>query len=570
MKKIIPVFIAVVLILLIGGFYMGQRTLDRYSYSRERADVNEYFGITDPDETAVLLNDERIDIKAAVLDGGCYLSLSDVDALLNGRFYHCKADGTLVYTTPSAIITATVGEKTWSSTDGSNGSLDYAIARPGDDDLWVLVDYVTMYTALTWEYFEDPSRIRLVNDWPDFDQATVTKDTELRVLGGVKSAILRDLEKGERVTVLEQMENWSEVRTADAYIGYVENKRLSDPIRVEALKPQNKTEEYTSIHKPYMIDMVWHFVAGKAGNDTLQPLLSSTDAGSGQGLNTIAPTWFTLCDGEGNITSFATSEYVQQAHAKGLEVWGVVDNFNNPDADAESALARASTRKRIIDSLMSEVAAVGLDGINVDFELIPSSSGEDYIEFIRELGIACRKNSLVLSVDNYVPMGSLNDHYDRAEQGVVADYVIIMGYDEHYAGSSEAGSVASIGYVENGIKRTVAEVPPEKVIGGIPFYTRVWATKDGEVSSNALSMPLAQEWVEQRGITLAWDDETCQNYGELTESDGTLRQVWIEDAESIRTKISVMRNYGIAGVAAWQLGQESPDIWETIANALAN
>ena len=196
----------------------------------------------------------------------------------------------------------------------------------------------------------------------------------------------------------------------------------------------------------------------------------------------------------------------------------------------------------------------------MDFELIPSSSGEDYIEFIRELGIACRKNSLVLSVDNYVPMGNLNDHYDRAEQGVVADYVIIMGYDEHYAGSSEAGSVASIGYVENGIKRTVAEVPPEKVIGGIPFYTRVWATKDGEVSSNALSMPLAQEWVEQRGITLAWDDETCQNYGELTESDGTLRQVWIEDAESIRTKISVMRNYGIAGVAAWQLGQESPDI----------
>ncbi|MCR5178473.1 MAG: chitinase, partial [Lachnospiraceae bacterium] len=165
---------------------------------------------------------------------------------------------------------------------------------------------------------------------------------------------------------------------------------------------------------------------------------------------------------------------------------------------------------------------------------------------------------------------ALNDHYDRKEQGVVADYFVVMGYDEHYKGSEEAGSVASINYVDNGIRRTVAEVPPEKVIGGMPFYTRVWATKDGNVDSDALSMKSASEWVQERGVELTWDEETCQNYGEITDSDGTLRQIWMEDAQSISTKIAVMRGYGIAGVAAWQLGFETPEIWDVISTSLTN
>ena len=203
-----------------------------------------------------------------------------------------------------------------------------------------------------------------------------------------------------------------------------------------------------------------------------------------------------------------------------------------------------------------------LDGINIDFENISLDAGEPFIQFIRELSVPCREYGIVLSVDNYVPMGH-TDHYDRAEQGVVADYVIIMGYDEHYAGSDEAGSVASINFVEKGIENTVAEVPAEKVINGIPFYTRIWKSGPEGLSSEAVTMGMAQEFVENHSIAVRWDETTCQNYGEVQEGD-TLYQVWLEDADSIRVKLNIMQNYDIAGVAEWRLGHESENVWDVI------
>ena len=189
-------------------------------------------------------------------------------------------------------------------------------------------------------------------------------------------------------------------------------------------------------------------------------------------------------------------------------------------------------------------------------------SGEHFIQFIRELSIPCRKNGLVLSIDNYVPMGG-TDHYNRTEQGIVADYVIIMGYDEHYAGSREAGSVASINFVEEGIAQTVAQVPPEKVINAVPFYTRIWETKDGAIGSKAVGMDAAEEYVRAHNITVEWNEETCQNYGEYTE-DGSLFQVWLEDESSIEVKLNIMDKYQIAGLASWRLGFEKPVVWDKI------
>lgn len=172
----------------------------------------------------------------------------------------------------------------------------------------------------------------------------------------------------------------------------------------------------------------------------------------------------------------------------------------------------------------------------------------------------------MLSVDNYVPTG-YTDHYDRAEQGVVADYVVIMGYDEYYKGSSEAGSVASIGFVENGIKKTVEQVPPEKVINAIPFYTRIWETKGAELTSQAVGMDLAEEFVLNHNIETRWDEETCQNYGEIQEGD-SFYQVWLEDEQSIEVKLNIMQKYNIAGVAEWKLGFEKASVWDVIGNYL--
>jgi spore germination protein YaaH len=138
-----------------------------------------------------------------------------------------------------------------------------------------------------------------------------------------------------------------------------------------------------------------------------------------------------------------------------------------------------------------------------------------------------------------------------------------MGYDEHYAGSSEAGSVASIDYVKYGIQRAMQEVPAEKIINGIPFYTRLWKTDSSGLSSEALSMSQAQDFIANHGAEVTWDSTTCQNVIDFTEND-VHYQMWVEDSESISAKLDVMMADGIAGVAAWRLGFETADVWYVI------
>ena len=379
----------------------------------------------------------------------------------------------------------------------------------------------------------------------------------------MKSEILTNVAAGDKVTVLEQMETWSKVKTADSIMGYVENKRLGD-IRSELPIPVTDYQEpeYTSVTRDYKINLGWHVVASAAGNDTIYEVTAKT-----KGLNVISPTWFKLCDNEGGFTSFATADYVQIAHDMGLEVWALVENIEYKDSiDMYEILSSTSTRATLINGLIAEVQAYGIDGINVDLEQISMDCGEHYIQFIRELSIPCREHGIVLSVDNYVPTG-YTDHYDREEQGVVADYVIIMGYDEHYAGSPTAGSVASIDFVEEGIERTVAQVPAGKVINAVPFYTRIWETTSDSISSQAVGMDMAEEYVANHNIAVEWDEATCQNYGEYTSGD-TLYQVWLEDEESIRVKLNIMQKYGIGGVASWRLGFEKEIIWDEIENYL--
>lgn len=400
--------------------------------------------------------------------------------------------------------------------------------------------------------------MQVYTQWGERQLATITKDTQLRYQGGIKSDILTDVSEGDKVIILEQMETWTKVKTGDAFIGYVENKKLSEPFADTPAPVTDYVEPvYESNTRDHKINLAWHAVAGVAGNDTLSEVMAQTKS-----INVISPTWFALSDNAGNFTSYATAEYVTQAHNMGLEVWGLVDNFTNEGIDTYEVLAGTTTRTYLINGLIDTALAYDLDGINIDFENISLDAGEPFIEFIRELSIPCRQHGLVLSVDNYVPMG-YTSHYNRKEQGVVADYVIIMGYDEHYNGSETAGSVASINFVEKGIADTVAEVPANKVINAIPFYTRIWETNGTTVSSQAVGMELAQQYISDHGIDISWDEVTCQNYGEY-QSGSSYYQLWLEDADSIRVKLNIMSKYGIAGVAEWKLGFETASIWDVI------
>lgn len=560
-KKVIPAIFIIVLIIVIGAIYVGQLMMQKYSYSTETADLYSYFDITGGEDVAIILGNEKIDEKALLLDGYYYMSFDDVQTYLNDRFYYGKEDGTVIYTTASRIITANIDTSEWYDSEGGTGTEDYVIAREYGDELYLALEYVKKYTNFFYEGFTDYNHMQLTTSWEEMEVATVSKDTQVRLRGGVKSEILRQLSKDEEVVVLEVLENWSKVKTSDAYIGYVENKMLSDAVTRSPIPVTDYVEEeYTSLVRDHKINLGFHNVAGAGGNDTLLSSIENTKS-----LNVVSPTWYNVASEDGSISSFATASYVKTAHDKGLEVWALVDNFSgSSDFSTSEFLSRAASRANAINAIVQEAIDLGIDGINIDFEGIASEDGQSFVEFVREFSIACRKNNLVLSIDNYVPM-NFNDYYDLEEQGIVADYVIIMGYDEHYAGSSEAGSVASLTYVENGIINTLKEVDASKVINAIPFYTRIWHTTSNGLSSEAVGMQLAKEYISNHGIDMSWDADAGQNYGEFTSSDGTLNQIWMEDAESIGAKLTSMKANNIAGVAEWRLGYETADVWDVIA-----
>ncbi len=566
MKKIIPVLVAIVLIIVIAAAGFGSIIIEKYSYSKEHADLDEYFGVAGADDVPIILQDARIEEHAKIWDNVCYFDFATVHLYFNDRFYEDKQEGLLLYALPDSVLRTEIGSSQISTSYAGADEADmedvgYVISRYEGDVLYVAVDFVKKYANFSYELFTQPYHMQIYTEWNERQMADIIKDTQVRYQGGIKSDILTDVAKGDSVTILEEMENWTKVKTQDAYIGYVENKRLSDKYSVEPVPVTDYTEPvFNGNTRDYKINLAWHAVYSLEGNDTLQGLIAPT-----QTVNVVSPTWFILTGNEGEYTSIASKEYVSKAHDMGLEVWALISNITESETiNMQELLGRTSTRTKLIDNLIATALEYDLDGINIDFEHIGEDAGEGFIQFIRELSILCRANGIVLSVDNHVPTG-YNGYYHRKEQGIFADYVIIMGYDEHYAGSEEAGSVASINFVEDGIARMVKEVAPEKVINAIPFYTRIWETNGAEVTSQSVSMGMAEEYLANHAVEAQWDETTCQNYGEY-QSGNSYFQVWMEDEESIKVKLNVMENYHIGGIAEWRLGLEKASVWEVIAD----
>ncbi len=559
-RKILPVIVALLLIAVIGGVWLGGRLYDRYSYSRERADLDAYFQVSG-EQAAIILQDEMVEEKAIVRDGICYFDLATVHKYFNEIFYADRSENLLLYTTAVETYRSGIGESSYSSNTDSQ-DYGYAISFIENDTVYIAADYVKKFTNLSYEIYD--RHVQVYTQWGEKRLADVKKDTWVRELGGVKSPILRDLSEGEQVEILEEMDTWSKVKTADSIIGYVENKRLANESTVQETPVTDYTApEYTSIAMEGKVSLGWHSIGGAAGNDTLESMVSGT-----KDMNVIAPTWFSLNDNEGNFRSFASSEYIQRAHAMGIQVWGVWDNFNyrnetGAQVDEYQVLSVTSKRQKLVQGIVDTALSLGLDGINLDFEQLGVDSGTHFVQFLRELSVLCRSNGLVLSVDNYVPF-NFNDHYRLDIQGQVVDYVIIMGYDEHWHGSGNPGSVASIDYVSNGIAKTLEEVPAGKVVNALPLYTILWKTEGTTVTDEYITIRNTEEFLTRMNVTPQWDEETCQNYAEWSEGTATY-QIWIEDEDSISVKLNVMSAQGIGGVAVWRLGYGTEGVWELIS-----
>lgn len=557
-KQLVPVLVAMLLVVLvaIAGIITG--FIKKYTPSDARMDLADYYH-TSEDEAALILQDTISETKGKMVDGEAYLPYSIITKELGGRFYWDKESEKMLYTTATGTLEIKPEDTTYTIAEQVKQQ-DYVIVKEIGEEFYIALDFAEQYMPIQGEVYDNPNRIVLSYKWGETNTVTVSKDTEVRYQGGIKSPILSEAKKGDTMVLLEEMENWSRVMTTDGIDGYVEKKNLEKPKTTELSYSGEYKEDYSSLTREHKINLAWHQVTSEAANAALGETIQNM-----AGVNVISPTWFSVTANEGTISSLASADYVNEAHSRGMEVWGLIDNFN-PDVSTLETLSSRSSREHIIQKLLEEAQRVGLDGINVDFEALTEEEAPHFIQFVRELSVVCRANNLVLSVDNPVPQ--FTGFYNRKEQGIVADYVIIMGYDEHTTGSEEAGSVASLPFVKEGIEKTLQEVPKEKVINGIPFYTRLWTeSNNGTLSSEVMTMDAASQYIQENGIEVYWEKETAQNYGELLTDNGT-QKIWLEDEQSIEEKMKLISQYELAGVASWKLGFERADVWNVISQYL--
>lgn len=546
-KQYMPAVIVCVLILLFAVAGLGIHVVKKYIPTKELMDLNGYYGSTAEGESVIVLGTEIMEERAATSNDQIYLPLEFVSAHLNQRYYWDSANQQVLYATPSELQT-------------------YPASQNGDGDVWLRdgrvflsLPFVQKYTDMDVYMGENPSRIIIQNQFTGVNTATVKKDTYVRYRGGIKSPVLTEAKKGDTLLFMEEYEEWVKVATMDGYIGFVKKKDVSAP-ETRDFEREFQREEYQHLNMEEPVNLSWHQVTSAEANAYFADAVANVS-----GVNVISPTWFYLQDTQGNIADISSADYVRQAHDRGMKVWGLIDNFT-ADVSTTDTLSQLSSRQNIISQLMSSAEKTGLDGINVDFETLSEDAGPHFLQFLRELSIECHKRNLVLSVDNPVPE-DFTSHYDRGEQGEVVDYVIIMGYDEHYVGSEEPGSVASLPWVEKGVVDTLTEVPAERTILAIPFYTRLWKITGGALTSEAIGMDQAQKAIKENKAEPIWDGSVGQNTASY-EKDGSSYEIWLEDAKSIAEKVKLIPKYKLAGVAQWKLGFENSSIWKVISENL--
>ena len=565
-----------IFVILIASVIGGAFLIKKFGPSKEMVKVDKYYGIENENQLAIIVDNEVVGAKGMLYDGNPYVEYAVVRDYLNGRFYLDVNENILLYTLSDGTIRVDVGSKDY-TLQKETKSKDYVILKMEGSAAYIALDFVQEYTNIEFELFEGPNRVMIVSEWGETTVATVRKKTQIREAAGVKNAILKNASKKDQVTIISEDGKWKKVRTEDGYVGYMKSNCLKNQKDI-TISREFKEQKYSNISKDYTINLAWHVVGNSTANNTVLETIANT-----KGLTTISPTWFTVKNTSGDISSLASSQYVNYAHQSNIEVWALVKDFDGgigSKKETYELLSKTSNRENLVNQLISAALKHDIDGINVDFEKVSEECGEHYLQFLRELSLKCRQNEIILSVANPIP-SKYSTQYNLEEQGKVVDYVIIMGYDEHHRESPESGPVASLAFVQKGIEDALKQVPAEKLINAVPFYTRLWkevlkteeelAAQEGtdaaeypyNVTSKAYGMSKIKVAIESAGAEIVVDEATGQNYAEW-EADGATYKVWLEDEAALEAKLKLMKEFKLAGVASWRLGFESSGVWELI------
>ncbi len=562
--------LVVLCIIMLGAFFATQYVMETLP-TNETATLDEILPYYNKGKISVIMEDENIDARYTpkVHEDNIYLPVDLVNTYIDPYYYWDEKEGALTYTTNNQVIRMKSEELAY-FVNSVPLELDMPIMTFDTDMAYVPMEIIQGFSDLQYSFNEEKGILVIDSGKQRYGESSVVKEkAQVRIKSGIKGKIAETLQLNDKVRVYEEIDDeWVSVRTQSGILGYVKRNQLGT---IREMYPDIQPVE-TEVNPPVQLDIegkiniAWHQVTNPTANNSVSNVLEDVD-----GLDVISPTWFAIKDSEGNISNLASKEYVQYAKSKGLSVWGLFSNGTDFNTErTHDVLSSTEKREKVIKQILALVSIYELDGLNIDFESVAKEDGEYYVQFIRELTPYLKEQGVVVSVDMYVP-SAWTAHYNRTELGKVIDYLIIMGYDEHWATSPESGSVASIGFVENGIVNTLNEVPKEKVILGLPYYTRRWREeeKDGsiQVSSKAYGMSKAKEILDDNGAEIVWLDDVKQYYGEY-KGEAITYKIWLEEEKSIEEKVKLMEKYELAGVAGWKIGLEKPEVWGVLKKYL--
>ncbi len=489
--------------------------------------------------------------KPFVEEDGIYIAVDTIKKLIDENIYYDKVATKIIVTTYDKVLKFKIDENKMST------NFEYSDikneAKLLNNAPYIDINLLKDLYNINVEYNDDTSTISI--DRKETSDIEV-KYNNVKVYSDIntKSQVLETLNKGSKVTAYTESlkhNRWYKIKTDSGVIGYISKNNIDIP----NIENNNSNEESNESGSNEKITMFWQY------GSNLNTLGNKIE-----GVDVVSPTWYELKNSNGDINSEYSKSYYEKAKANGYEIWPIItngiDSTNYSPEDTSKMLNSEYSREKFIKNLVEILKEDKVEGINMDFESMKTEDKDLYTQLIREMAPILRKENIKLSVDMYFVA-----YIDRKRVGQASDYVILMGYDQRGSWSSEAGSIAEATWVEKNIESLLndSKIPPEKIILGVPFYTRLWTEKarTEKPTTTVYTMKDCQEFINDNNLTPVWDQDAGQNYAEYSRGDYTYK-LWIEDKDSIKRRVETVNKYNLAGITGWRKGLETSDIWQVI------
>lgn len=528
----------------------------------------DYFQSPDP----IIWKEAVFEGQALVKDDELYFPFSFVTEHIDSNIVYDQDSTSVVVTTKDRVYQMPTNQLTYQMNQ-EEYSLSFPAFVEEGNAIYVSTEWMEDIYPILIKHSKDTGAIHVLEEGETFvkGQAVETFDEDLfriRTRPTITSAYVSTLETNEEVTIVEEDNQYVKIRQENGIAGYVK-KEVIELNGTEQIEKTDK-RQVTPFYPPKMewpIHITWDAIYSPQG--TPKTLASY------EGVQIISPTWFHLQDGEGTIRSYASKEYMKAADEKNYQVWALFSNDFQPERTHE-ALQTFETRQKMINQLVHYASIYGFQGINVDFENVFLEDGPLLTQFMRELTPLAHEAGLVVSID--ITFISSNEQYsmflEREKLATIVDYMMVMAYDEHWAASPKAGSVASLPWVESNLTRLLEVVPHDQLLLGVPLYTRLWTEtklEDGtiDVTSESLTMDEVGLLIEEHKLEPRYDDNTGQEYVEWSDEEKDITyKIWIENSQSLQKRIELVHKYRLAGLASWSDYFASELVWNEMNDSL--